>query len=416
MPIKFRCQHCKQLLGIAHTKAGSLVDCPTCGRTLRVPNLDGSIDPEPVLGMDLDDHDLRRALDELGQIGKPESPSRPDDPKANMTVEKPVAPGGREITANREIADFSIERTNEEDRCIPSKDASPAARSRDSDHDPETHESAGRRQGIALEPLPALAPVDPPQNPRGIRPRPVPTAMPPEVSPDQILLELSLDRPSVGARSGRTKSEASLGSRSVSLGVAIGISSFCLVLGLALGFGIGRMRPSTATKTEDQPATSSVSTQLPVPEDDVPRFHGQLTYRNSQGKLEPDAGARILAIPEERPGENKLPSIGFRPADNESSRAAAKLALADLGGAEATADSQGRYVLELPRTGTVHLIVLSRFQGGKHDTTWPTAAEKTLRSLFVRPEQLIGSLAFHVETVEHKDNGPIVWHHVFERD
>jgi phage FluMu protein Com len=38
MPIKFRCKHCNQLLGIARRKAGSEVECPTCKHKVEVPS------------------------------------------------------------------------------------------------------------------------------------------------------------------------------------------------------------------------------------------------------------------------------------------------------------------------------------------------------------------------------------------
>ncbi|MFO0878657.1 MAG: hypothetical protein U0840_15050 [Gemmataceae bacterium] len=37
MPIRFRCRHCDQLLGIARRKAGSQVHCPTCRNPVDVP-------------------------------------------------------------------------------------------------------------------------------------------------------------------------------------------------------------------------------------------------------------------------------------------------------------------------------------------------------------------------------------------
>jgi phage FluMu protein Com len=37
MPIRFRCPSCNQMLGIASRKAGSQIECPTCGMTQRVP-------------------------------------------------------------------------------------------------------------------------------------------------------------------------------------------------------------------------------------------------------------------------------------------------------------------------------------------------------------------------------------------
>jgi hypothetical protein len=40
MPIRFRCRHCQQLLGIARRKAGQSVRCPTCRRDVVVPQED----------------------------------------------------------------------------------------------------------------------------------------------------------------------------------------------------------------------------------------------------------------------------------------------------------------------------------------------------------------------------------------
>jgi phage FluMu protein Com len=43
MPIRFRCVYCDKLLGIAHRKAGSVVNCPQCKQPLIVP----TPEPEP---------------------------------------------------------------------------------------------------------------------------------------------------------------------------------------------------------------------------------------------------------------------------------------------------------------------------------------------------------------------------------
>jgi hypothetical protein len=58
MPIRFRCNRCNRLLGIARRKAGSETTCPHCGATLLVPR--------PV-----DDEDERGNLDDIDELLKP---------------------------------------------------------------------------------------------------------------------------------------------------------------------------------------------------------------------------------------------------------------------------------------------------------------------------------------------------------
>ena len=69
MPIKFRCHHCQQLLGISRSRAGAVVDCPQCGRDLRVPELDGRTRRMPDAGAGTrTDSALISALSELSVL------------------------------------------------------------------------------------------------------------------------------------------------------------------------------------------------------------------------------------------------------------------------------------------------------------------------------------------------------------
>lgn len=67
MPIRFRCEHCDQLLGIARRKAGTPVRCPNCRREVLVPSDSASplpfaapvAAPAPPVGLfDRDDFDV----------------------------------------------------------------------------------------------------------------------------------------------------------------------------------------------------------------------------------------------------------------------------------------------------------------------------------------------------------------------
>jgi len=67
MPIRFRCEHCDQLLGIARRKAGTLVRCPNCQHDVQVPGESASplpvaapvAAPAPPVGLfDRDDFDV----------------------------------------------------------------------------------------------------------------------------------------------------------------------------------------------------------------------------------------------------------------------------------------------------------------------------------------------------------------------
>lgn len=59
MPIRFRCRHCDQLLGIARRKAGSQVRCPTCQNLVDVP---------------YEDEPSRGDLSAVESIGEPQAP------------------------------------------------------------------------------------------------------------------------------------------------------------------------------------------------------------------------------------------------------------------------------------------------------------------------------------------------------
>ena len=69
MTITFRCPHCRQFLGISTTKAGTLVDCPACGRSVLVPHEGGGATGTKQAPRPGDHPGLRNALQELSALG-----------------------------------------------------------------------------------------------------------------------------------------------------------------------------------------------------------------------------------------------------------------------------------------------------------------------------------------------------------
>lgn len=95
MAIKFHCPHCQQLLGISSTKAGMIVDCPACGRSVHVPDEGGAATRMAPASRSSDHPSLLIALQELSALGTPtESVSEPP------AISK-VAPRARKLPVAR---------------------------------------------------------------------------------------------------------------------------------------------------------------------------------------------------------------------------------------------------------------------------------------------------------------------------
>ena len=87
---------------------------------------------------------------------------------------------------------------------------------------------------------------------------------------------------------------------------------------------------------------------------------GCVTYRMRSGRAMPDTGSAVLVLPADARPDEKLPHLGLRPSDAwPPDEHSVWRALHVLGGGYARADRHGRYELELPKTGTYWLLVLS---------------------------------------------------------
>ena len=93
MPVRFRCHHCNQLLGIARRKIGMDVKCPTCHNNVLVPPRDAPDVDQPTIKKDplFEGSDL----DALLKPGMAEQPFAAPNP-APPAWPQPGAPGNVE--------------------------------------------------------------------------------------------------------------------------------------------------------------------------------------------------------------------------------------------------------------------------------------------------------------------------------
>lgn len=359
MPIKFRCEKCRQFLGISRSLAGQVVDCPTCGRATRVPNLDGSRKPIPQKPkLDRADSSLLNALDQLAELSKP-----PAAEQSNGSANKvPDGPGAKATVAS---------------------DPGPA------------------------EPLQPVAVVDPPPGPGpdDSGRHPVPLKDPTEPLDSAAVLQSLAD--SAGPMDPIPVADGP--NRLVQAAVVLGVAVVCAIGGFFAGRS-GKPAPQPV----DEPVTGPVVAEK-GPAKPVAGFAGRITYRQAGTECLPDTGARVIAWPEGVAPDAPWKMDGFRSGDAKSLVNTASKQLTQLGGAMAVVGKDGTFELPLPSGGEFNIFVVSRFGGKAQDAEPPSASDLArLRMCFAEPQRLIGKTQFALVKVTYRGKGQQILDHVFE--
>ncbi|MEZ6064537.1 MAG: hypothetical protein R3B90_02255 [Planctomycetaceae bacterium] len=365
MPIKFRCPECQQFLGISRSRAGAVTDCPTCGRSIRVPTLEGHVEPLPAPELNLGDAGLASALDKLASLV--DSPVVESQPHA-----------GRE---SRELA------------------------------------AAPQPKAVPLPEPMVLAPAAAPQ----VRAAPEPQSHQPETRAAE-------SRPAAGhdgaieslaqlerERIERSAAESSRNSRGVPVGMAVLLAVLLSAAMFGAGYVAGRaveVVASSDAPAAATPAAAAASSEPAAASDVEPAITGRVSYIAEDGESRPDAGARILVLPEERQGASMLPVEGFRPGASVEDRALAIAAARALGGDFAIADETGRYRIALPKPGVFEVLILSRYQERNGPAT---AARLGWRPYFDRPAQVVGQAAEQRTSLRYRGSGTSPRDHTFDR-
>ncbi len=361
MPIKFRCHHCRQLLGISQAKAGAVVNCPKCQRAIRVPNRNSDIRPTPEADWDVEDSSLARALDELAGIGQ--------------ILDS-------EAAAND--ADF--------------ENAPP-------DFPPHAHVL----ERVAVDPLLPAVPMQ------------AAVPGPPRANTLSAAGEPSASSRSVTGAPGNTAPNSHKALQTLAgpqRTVVFVVSATVLAIVFCGGYALGR-RQSRAVVAPPDPPTLSAATSTPPQASGATApatMSGRITYVNEAGENRPDRGARVIVLPMRRIGSARLSVVGFRPADSEADCRIAAAAMQALGGNVASAGGDGEYQMILGGAGEYQILVLSHYKEQSSAGQPSAKLRALLSSYFDRPEQLLGGRGYHEAVLHTKGIGTDLWDHTFGND
>lgn len=463
MPIKFRCQHCRQFLGISRAQAGGIVDCPTCGRTIRVPELDGSLVPLPKPKLDPKDSKLTAALNELASIGESngfdESPANAERetsiPKPDSTGRRPSPRLRSFVVLGPEGQPVDFDALPEPSSIAPVDPTAPpvGAHIGTLDEIPPIQPESEPASGEPVPVDPPSAPLLPPSKVESApsddddgrkRPRPWAETAQPNDSWKKLLAAAGNQPEEEAALTGRSadeeqsppdgsaephvksSSDQTSSLRSMSTGMWFALLGCAAVL-FAGGFWVGRMTTLTGEdnlgREESKPESQSIegtvgpkansvrpdsSDQKP---DMKPALRGRITFL-ADGVRKPDRGARVIVLPKERSGVLKLSVAGFRAGDSPEDQRIAEAALTAMGGALASASDDGEFEISLRSSGQFYVLVLSNSLV-RDEEALDVDVESAVGLYFDRPTQLVGRVRCYIEEVRWGGESAEPWDHSF---
>ena len=397
MPIQFRCQYCRQRLGIADSRAGAVVDCPACGRTLRVPGRDdGAAATQMAAARSEADPQLQSALHLLSEIG-------PGTPAETAPATLPAAAVHKVLARKAANAPTT-----------PRK------------HSPTGADNATR---VPADPLKELAslPV------AGVEDLPLLAA--PELLEDNAV-DAEVPTAAANSSSAATPAAALLDSTAAPLTEALAELAaqplptpraprrsalqrtfpllIPILIGLLMftaGYLTGQSGWSDQPALESQPAavpeTTAASASAPATPQPVAagQISGHVQAAGADGKTVPDAGALVLIAPADNPSELRLDGRFLRDAPDTPGRLAITAALGQLGVRFTHAAADGAFSLPLSTPGPCRLLVVSR--RNVRPAAAPLTAEvaAVLNEWFAAPSPVTGRLQTVVQNITAPDDG-----------
>ncbi|MCH7987692.1 MAG: hypothetical protein IID46_00925 [Planctomycetes bacterium] len=363
------------------------MDCPTCGRSVRVPEQDGHSEPVPEPQFDMKDSLLADALNEVAMIGQ-----EPQEKQEELSDQSNQASGN--------IKEVSVAPMPEPIELDPPLPAEPVVIAPASS---EALSPSGPSAAVQTEP-------------------PVARSAEQHVSLESVISQIGHPGPAPQEEIRLKKRPPRRTQRDAMWTFVMFVGVILLAAGAA-GFGYlagsrNSADNSSAPAENSHPGNagnvqgsleSSQSTRKPA-------LTGQITYKTEEGISRADAKARVIVFPQSREGQVKLSVVGFRAADEETDFRVVAAAFRELGGDAAVVDEKGDFVISLPKAGAYQILVLSNHLSREKDKEIPTALRELLEQYFDRPDSLLGRVLFYFGPVRYQGEKAETWYYSFDRN
>jgi hypothetical protein len=393
MAIKFRCPHCQQLLGISTTKAGTIVDCPACGRSVNVPAEGNPAKRSKAKPPSSKDPGLLNALQELSALGGATTRDVAAPPVSKIAPRERKSSVQRTPSAQPDAA--SPNRDRDTMRIVPLANTNAAAgtatqpKGASSDFTSTSQTETAEPQ-ILDERLEADA-----SNPIQAIDSPVPasTARPVPHDLTSALQELAVGPHTVPASANRSEQPIPelTARRSTLLPLMYALPAFAM--GLLLGTFWQSNNSQRVTESVTKPSEAIPIAKPIAPDAGERQISGIVTYIDDSGNPIADAGAAVLLLPNVNTTRLRLDVRPLREAADSKARQAIEAALQTLGASVCHADSNGQWSAHVAENTAFHAIVISRHRSRTESQPVPADAFETLSSWFDSPLHIVGRLA-----------------------
>ena len=398
MAIKFRCPHCQQLLGISTTKAGTIVDCPACGRSVNVPTEGGVAKRTEPKQPSHKDAGLLNALQELSALGG-QTNKDVGLPRVLKAVPRERKSPVLRTPSSQPNSNASTDRDTMRIVPLANASANPDGGTQQKDVQSETAVTADfeNAEPLILDERLETGGRSPNQTDDSQVSTTTSRARPHDL--DSALQELA-NVPET-AQSTAMRSEQvileSTSKRSAFLPLMFALPAFAI--GLLLGTFWKSDSPKKTPEATTNGGDAIPATTAPAPKVGERQINGIVRYVDDSGSTIADVGAVVLLLPTQNTTRLRLDARPLREATDSKARQAVEAALKTLGGTVYQTDSTGQWTANESANTAFSVIVISRHRSRTESQPVPAEVLESLSLWFDSPLHIVGRLAVQQTSV-----------------